>query len=140
MSEHVGSATRHRFAVATLEDLRRLPHPRVAPGLVEVDITLDGIEDDRRADLERRMARELAACGCREGSIAVLLYAAIVPMLAILGIVAPSSVLGWVAIVGGILVASMVGKVLGLALAQVRLRRVAREVEAAAAVRTEAVA
>jgi hypothetical protein len=130
MPDH-GSATRRRhFTVATLDDLRRLPPPRVVPAQVEVDIRLDGIEGAHRAELERRMARELAACGCREGSIAVLLYAGIVLLLAVLGPFAPDTAFGWVAIVAGVLAASMLGKVLGLALAQVRLMRVAREVEA----------
>jgi hypothetical protein len=130
MSER-GLTRQDRFSVGALEDLRRLPAPRLAPARVEVEITLDGMEDARRAELERRLARELSACGCREGSIAVLIYAVVAPLLIVVGPLAPDSALSWVAIVGGVLAASVLGKVIGLALAHVRLLRAAADVEAA---------
>lgn len=130
MTDQPGSMRRQQFTVETLDDLRRLPHPRLAPAQVEVDIRLDGIEEARRTELERRMARELEACGCREGSIAVLLYGGVVPLLVVLGLLVPGTALGWVALVVGVLAASLLGKVGGLTLAQFRLIQVAREVEA----------
>lgn len=117
------------FTVATLQDLQCLPSPRLAPGSVKVEIKLPGIEGVQREQFELRLAHELAACGCREGSIAVLIYLAVVPLLAMFGPFAANSALTWIGIVGGVLVAGMLGKVMGLTLAHVRLRRIVNELE-----------
>jgi hypothetical protein len=119
------------FSVSRVEDLRKLPSPRLAPARVSVRLALPGLNDQRRTEFERRLAQQLAACGCNEGSVAVLLYVATVPALAIAGPLAPASALGWVALFAGLLGASLLGKVAGLTVARLRLRRVVAEIESA---------
>src|SRR5262249_30872519 len=111
------------------EDVRRLPTPRLASARAEVSLDFPGLNDGMRIKFEQRIGTLLSACGCREGSIAVLIYLVAAPILVALGPLAPGSVLGWVALVGGLLAASMAGKVAGLVLAQIRLLRVLSELE-----------
>lgn len=121
----------HIFRVATLEDLYHLPAPRLAPTQVKVQIALPGVEGAQREQFERRLAHELAACGCPEGSITVMVYLVAVSLLALLGWLPLTSILAWVAIVVGLVAASLLGKVFGLTIAQVRLRRVIAELQTA---------
>jgi hypothetical protein len=118
--------------VATLDDLRHLPPPRLVPADVRVEVSLTGLEDAQRGRFEQRLARQLSACGCREGSIALLLYLAGAAALAILGTLAPRSILAWVGMLGGMVAASLLGKIIGLMTARIRLRRVADDLVLAA--------
>lgn len=115
--------------VDTLEELRRLPHPRLAPPRTKVKLSLAGLSDDERQLYERRLGAQLAACGCNEGSVALLLYLAVAIPLAIWGPLAPLSGWGWAALVVGTVVAMIAGKVLGLVVADLRLRRISTEIE-----------
>jgi hypothetical protein len=124
-----GSARGHVFVVSTPQDLRTLPSPRLAPARVSVELALPGLDGPRRGELEQRLARQLAVCGCKEGSVAVLLYLVAVPILAFAGPLAPGSALGWLALFGGLLGASLLGKVAGLAVAHMRLLQVVAEIE-----------
>ena len=112
----------------TLEDLRRLPPPRLAPARVRVELALPELADDERRAFEKRLTDELAACGCSEASIALLVYVIAAGALLWFGLLSPGSWLGWVALVLGMAVASMAGKIAGLVHANVRLRRIAAEV------------
>jgi len=114
--------------VETLDDLRRLPPPRLAPARVRVELALPGLADDERRTFEKRLTDELAACGCSESSIALLIYFITAGALVWFGPLAPGSWLGWVALVLGMALASMAGKIAGLVHANVRLRRIAAEV------------
>jgi hypothetical protein len=113
--------------VASLEDLRRLPPPRLVPANSRVELALPVLDAFQREYYERRLSRELAACGCREGSIAVLLYCAAVPLLAFLGMLSLRTVTAWIVLFVGLLAVSISGKIIGLTIAAARLRRLADE-------------
>ena len=62
------------------------------------------------------------ACGCVEGTIAGLLYLAVVAVLITNNSVGPASVTGWVVLGGGLLASLAAGKMFGLLLARRRSR------------------
>jgi hypothetical protein len=119
------------YSISKLEDLDRLPPPRFAPARIGVRLTVPGFDESKRADTERRLARALAACGCSEGSIAMILYLVVVPILAIAGPLAPHSLLDWLALFGGLILVSIVGKLVGLAIARLRFLKLVNELEGA---------
>ncbi len=127
--EDQGAPVATVYSVAELGDLDRLPAPRFAPARVGIQLDAPSLEESRRREIERRLAGAMAACGCREGSIALMLYLGLVPLLAVLGPLTPRSALGWLALVGGLFAASLLGKALGLAIARLRYLRVVNELE-----------
>src|SRR5438874_2429846 len=67
--------------LSTMEDLDRLPPPRLAHATVRVEIALPQLTNAQRRHFEPRLAKQLAACGCREGHIGLLVYVAAVALL-----------------------------------------------------------
>lgn len=122
------SATRTLVA-SRLEDLDRLRGERRPAGTLSVALVLPGLEDERRENLERRMSRLLTACGCGEGTVAGLLYLVIVPVLLFTGVLAAGSLGGWAMLGFGFIAALLLGKIVGLAVARVRLLLTVNELE-----------
>jgi hypothetical protein len=108
----------------SLARLRRASMKQCIRSIAVVDSNLPG--DEARA-LERRLNRWYFACGCEQGSIAVL--------LTLLTSVAAGlnagfdGGLAWWCIVGYVMAAALVGKVLGLLYAKARLRGLYRRLE-----------
>ena len=92
------------------------------PGRPRPSVSLQlPMSEPRRSRLERRINRDLAACGCTEGTAAGLLYVVAVPF--IIGGYVPHSVGSWLFAGAGFIGALMLGKGAGLMLARWRLRR-----------------
>jgi hypothetical protein len=119
------------FAISTPEDLLTLPAPRLAPARVEVQLAVPGLDQHTVERMQNRLAGAMAACGCREGSLAVLAYLVGMPLLIAMGAISPGSAGAWIALVGGLVAASVVGKVVGLLIAELRLGRIIGEVRQA---------
>ncbi|HEU4736480.1 MAG TPA: hypothetical protein VFS48_05590 [Solirubrobacterales bacterium] len=117
------------YSISKLEDLERLPALRLTPGRVGVRLSVPGFDEHRRIEMERRLASTLGACGCDEGGIATTLYILIVPILALLGPLSPHSVPAWIALLGGLFAAGALGKLIGLAIARLRLLRLVNQLE-----------
>ncbi len=117
------------FLVSCPEDLNRLRRRPRGLGRIVVRIALQGLDDNRRSNFERRVERHIAACGCNEGTAAGLLYLIVIPILVFTGRLVPYSILGWIAVGGGFVAALLAGKVFGLVVARLRLFRALNEIE-----------
>ena len=124
-----GTRTSTRVIVAGREDLdlvrrgvRRLTRPRLI-----VSLSLP-IAEARRARLEWRINRDLAACGCNEGTIAGLLYLVVVPAF-VMGRYIPHSIVNWSLALCGFIGSLVIGKSAGLLLARWRLGRTLGSIE-----------
>lgn len=115
--------------ISDRNDLAQLWHRPRSRAPVAVRLLGIRLEDGRRRKFERRIERHLAACGCNEGALAGLLYLVATCALLTVGHVSPGSTLGWIGLGAGALAALVVGKIFGLALAHIRLKRVIKEVE-----------
>jgi hypothetical protein len=120
--------------VSRPEDLTALR--RGIRGRVGVQIDLPGLDDERRAYLQRRVERSAAACGCNEGTVAGLLYLLVVPALIFTGRLAPSTPLEWLTIGVGVLAVLIAGKVFGLVAARLALLRALNRIERAFRIHT----
>jgi hypothetical protein len=109
--------------VRSRAELRALSHlPR---GVRQISLQLSDFalaEPERRA-LERRLARDLTACGCNEGAVAGLLYVVITLGLWLSGVVSVASFGRAAALGGGFILTLFLGKLFGLGLAKFRLAR-----------------
>jgi hypothetical protein len=124
-----GSATGRRVVVVSrAEDVELLRRRGAHRGRVGVRIDLPGLDEGRRAGLQRRAARSLSACGCNEGTVAGLIYLVVVPALIYSGWIAPSFPLGWIAVGGGFLAVLVAGKAFGLVVARLTLLRTLRQI------------
>jgi hypothetical protein len=92
-----------------------------------VELVSDRLSADERERWEKRLAVEHNECGCHAGGLALLVALVVV---AVIGIASPGD-LTWsraLAGVGTCTAAAVVGKLAGIAVAQVRLRRDIRSV------------
>ena len=126
---HKCTRTQTRVIVAGREDLdllrhhvRRLVRPRLT-----VSLSLP-IAELRRTRIEWRINRDLAACGCNEGTIAGLLYLVAVPAF-VMGRYIPHSIANWSLALCGFIGALVFGKSTGLLLARWRLNRTLASIE-----------
>jgi hypothetical protein len=94
------------------------------------------VADASRARLERSINRNLAACGCNEGTVAGLLYLVLVPTV-VMGRYVPHSTLTWALAACGFIAALVIGKGIGLALAHLRLQWTLNEIRRLTLRRTE---
>jgi hypothetical protein len=114
--------------VEDLESLRwNLQHRRRRKVRVLLSPPLD-VKEVRRAALERRINRLLAACGCKEGAVAGLLYLILVPTL-VMGALIPHSIVNWTVAALGFVATMVVGKLAGLIVARLRLLLTLREIQ-----------
>lgn len=109
------------------ESLRRLRDPntkRVVRRIVVADPRLDGADATR---LEQQLNRWYFACGCEQGSAAVLLTL----MVSVWGGIANDfdGPFVWWRVLVYAMVAALVGKAAGLAVARLRLRALLRRLE-----------
>lgn len=110
-----------QVVLARVEDLGRLWQARGDHRRVTVLLALPlDLDEARRARLERRINRSLAACGCGEGTIAGLLYLILAPTV-VMGHAVPHTAANWALAALGLLGALLLGKAAGLAYARVRL-------------------
>ncbi|MBI3150125.1 MAG: hypothetical protein HYZ17_16600 [Betaproteobacteria bacterium] len=109
----------------TLARLRSAPMKQCIRSIAVVDSRLP---DDQARALERQLNRWYFACGCEQGSLAVLLTL----LTSVAGGLRAGfdGALAWWCIVGYVMVAAFVGKVLGLLYAKARLRGLYRRLDA----------
>lgn len=112
------------YLISDTASLARLQQRTLPAGTTQ--LTLSGpFADD---DLQRTLNSAYFACGCEEGSVAVLLALSVsVFGAATTGL---DGSFAWWRIAGYLAVAALGGKGVGLALARVRLRRVLRRLSA----------
>lgn len=108
-----------------LARLRRAPMKQCIRSIAVVDSNLP---DDEARALERRLNRWYFACGCEQGSLAVLLT--LITSVAAGLNAGFDGGLAWWCIVGYVMAAALVGKVLGLLYAKARLRGLYRRLDA----------
>jgi hypothetical protein len=121
-----GTAT---FVASRFEHLDRLRRERRPAGRINVELDLPGLEDERRKEFERRMARYLTACGCGEGTVAGTPYLFVVPILVLMGVLSAGSVGAWIVLLLGFVADLLLGKIAGLAIARLRLLLTVNELE-----------
>lgn len=114
--------------IRSLNDLSRIPHPRLMPSNTVVELLLSGLEPDERTAFEQKLSTQLRACGCNEGSIAVSLVILATICAGVFGVFRPFVLTDWIAVLAIVLLGSLVGKVTGLTLAHWRARRIAQEI------------
>jgi hypothetical protein len=119
------------FTASGVKDLEVLHRRGKTRGRLGVKIILPGLDEERRANFERRVERSLAACGCNEGAVALLLYLIVIPTLIFTGRLAPSWPLGWIAVGAGLLAALVAGKFFGLGIARFTLYQTLNEIKRA---------
>lgn len=128
---HSNSIAELVYLVSSNNDLARLRQRGVAPRKTVIRVVLPGLSDSLRADFERRLARHASACGCNEGTVTTLLYIMIVTLLLVAGWLAPRSLSAWTAVVGGMFVSLLLGKILGLVVARQRFLQVLNDLDRA---------
>lgn len=125
------------FELAGPETLARLRGTPMKQNIRSITVVDSGLPADEARSLERQLNRWYFACGCEQGSLAVL--------LTLLTSVAAGlragfdGALAWWCIVGYVMAAALVGKVLGLLYAKTRLRGLYRRLESDYAQRRNAV-
>jgi hypothetical protein len=111
-----------RSELAAVQDMPRSRFSRVRIRLVlPREAHADGEE------LERRLVKQQSACGCDQGSLAGVLYLVAMGVGLALGLVSPGSILAWGALVAGLFVALLAGKMIGLAFARWKTRSLLSE-------------
>jgi hypothetical protein len=128
---HSSSLAELAYVVSGPDDLDRLRRRRAVPPKTPIRIALPGLAEHRRVDFERRLARHASACGCNEGTVTTLLYVMFVVLLLVAGWLAPRSFSAWSAIVGGMFVSLVLGKIFGLVVARQRFLRVLNDLDRA---------
>jgi len=117
------------LVVSEVGDLERLVDRKVRKGIRRIVLRVgEGtVEEPEIRKLEKRIARSANACGCDEGTIAGFIYIVAIASAAVAGGVSLSSAGDWGLAVGGFVASLVVGKGIGLALAELRLRLALRD-------------
>lgn len=121
--------------VTTLADLRRVTHTPITRSLLRTEapsLQLLGATDAELQDWQKRLDRELYACGCTSGAIAMLAaLASLAPAQFVLGVGPGSGVSQVVVWISVALTAALGGKAFGLLRARRRRRSLYAEIERA---------
>ncbi len=104
------------------QELAALPQRlTLRQGQVRLTLALPGLGEPDRSLAEVRLSALLTACGCSEGALALIAALPPAVWLAFLSHGSPAGWQGWALFFGVLVVASVLGKILGLMIARRRL-------------------